>query len=70
MIEANGLTLSIAAIMKPKPKHIEDALLQAERQLDDCWFEDRGSRAIQKATETVNSIKAAIDVGEEYEPDF
>jgi len=56
--------------MKPKPKHIEDALLQAERQLDDCWFEDRGSRAIQKATETLNSIKAAIAVGEEYEPDF
>ena len=70
MIEANGLTLSIAAIMKPKPKHIEDALLQAERQLDNCWFEDRGSRAIQKATETLNSIKAAIAVGEEYEPDF
>jgi|TARA_R110000772_G_scaffold172693_1_gene284565 alkylhydroperoxidase/carboxymuconolactone decarboxylase family protein YurZ len=56
--------------MKLKPKHIEDALLQAERHLDDCWFEDRGSRAIQKATETLNSIKAAIAVGEEYEPDF
>ena len=34
--------------MRTKPKHIEDALLQAERHL-----EDRGSRAIQKATETL-----------------
>ena len=56
--------------MRTKPKHIEDALLQAERQLDDCWFEDRGPRALKRATETVNSIKAAINVGEEYEPDF
>ena len=55
--------------MKKYP-YLQDVLIKAEKQLDDCWFEDRGSRAIQKATETVNSIKAAINVGEEYEPDF
>ena len=55
--------------MKKYP-YLQDVLIKGEKHLDDCWFEDRGSRAIQKATETLNSIKAAIAVGEEYEPDF
>ena len=55
--------------MKKYPD-LQDVLIKAEKNLDDCWFEDRGPRAIQKATETLNSIKVAITVGEEYEPDF
>ena len=50
-----------------KPPFIEDALWRAER---DCWFEERGPRDIQLATERINSIKEAINVGEKYEPDF
>jgi len=49
---------------------LDDVLRQQEQMLDGLHFDNAKKCEIIAATNKIASIKIAIEVGEEYEPDF